>query len=121
VIYDSYSIEPSPDSAHVRLHVWPEQSRGAVEVARRFIEALQSPRHFRQPHGLPFALDSAPVPPQTTSTRQFNSRTAAFMKDQLSSLITPNAQAGLALAGKLAEELHAQLDRAIPQWNGPAA
>jgi hypothetical protein len=43
------------------------------------------------------------------------------MKDQLSSLITPNAQAGLALAGKLAEELHAQLDRAIPQWNGPAA
>ena len=34
------------------------------------------------------------------------------MKKQLPSLTTSNAQAGLALAGKLAAELHAQLDHA---------
>jgi hypothetical protein len=41
------------------------------------------------------------------------------MKNQLPSLITPDAQTGLALAGKLAEELHTQLEQAYSKVERP--
>jgi len=41
------------------------------------------------------------------------------MKDQLPSLITPDSQAGLTLACKLAAELHAQLDQAHSKMERP--
>jgi len=41
------------------------------------------------------------------------------MKDQLPSLITPHSQAGLTLACKLADELHAQLDQANSKVERP--
>ena len=41
------------------------------------------------------------------------------MKNQLPSLITPDAQAGLALSGKLAAELHAQLNQANSKVERP--
>jgi hypothetical protein len=120
VIYDLYSIEPSLDSAQVRLPVWPEQSHGALEVTWRVIQAPQSPRHFRQPHSSPFALDSTPVSADNLNPAiHISSRTADLMKDQLPSLITPHSQAGLTLACKLADELHAQLDQANSKVERP--
>jgi hypothetical protein len=65
-------------------------------------------------------LDSTPVSADNLNPAiHIRSRTAAFMKHQLPSLITPDAPAGLALAGKLAEELHCQLDQANSKVERP--
>jgi hypothetical protein len=41
------------------------------------------------------------------------------MPNELPSLITPDARAGLALAGKLADQLHAQVEAACSQIQRP--
>ena len=41
------------------------------------------------------------------------------MKSELPSLITPNTQAGLALAGQLANSLHVQIEQANTQVERP--
>ena len=41
------------------------------------------------------------------------------MKNELSSLVTPDAQTGLVLAGKLAAELHAQIHEANAKIERP--
>ena len=41
------------------------------------------------------------------------------MQTELPSLITPDAQTGLALAGKLADQLHAQIDQANARIEPP--
>ena len=43
------------------------------------------------------------------------------MPNELPSLITPDAQAGLALAGKLADQLHAQVEAAGERIPRPRA
>ena len=41
------------------------------------------------------------------------------MQNKFSSLITPNVQAGIALAGELAAQLHAQIEKAGTQVERP--
>jgi hypothetical protein len=57
--------------------------------------------------------------PQSTSMRSSGLRTEPAVKSRFPTLITPDAQSGLKLAGELAEELDNQMDRARSKVERP--
>ena len=117
MIYGLYSIEPSPDSAPVRLDVWALQSCRETESARRIATATKPARHFNQVDGR-YILVHCPYPWQTsTSTRPVSA--LKNMNNTFPSLITSDSKTGLAPAGNLADQLQSQIDQARSKLERP--
>ena len=115
---DLYAIGPSPDSADVRRDVWALQSCRATESARGVVATAEPFEHFRQVDGGHCAVRSPHLSQTSTATRTINTLNK-IMNNSFSSLITSDAQAGLALAGSLADQLQSQIDQASSKMERP--